>query len=270
MKSLIIYLLPLFFTLLLSCEEPTTIDTAQAPSLIIIQGLITNELKQHSIKITRTADFYQSGKTPRVSQAIVTVSDNMNNTIVFDEIESGVYQPDQPFEGVVGNTYDLSVLVEGNSYFASERLLPITTIDSLSFELNEDEAEDVDIDIYSVFLFTKEPQDEDNFYLFKFYENGYELNEQGEDINVTDDTAIDEAIDGIEAPYFYFKGDTARVEMYSLSRESFIFWNDVAALIFSDGGVFSPLPANPRSNISGGALGIFQVSAITAKEIVIQ
>ena len=69
------------------------------------------------------------------------------------------------------------------------------------------------------------------------------LNEDGEDINVTDDTAVGEAIDGIEAPYLYVRGDTARMEMYSLTREAYVFWSDVANLIFSDGGVFAPLPA---------------------------
>ncbi len=257
------------FLLMMSCEEPITIETDQAPSQIIIEGLITNEMKRHSVKVSRTTDFYATGSTPRVIGATVTVSDNFNNVIEFNDIGNGEYQPDQAFEGIVGNIYDLMVEVDGQTYTASEELLPVTTVDSLTFELNEEETKNEGVNIFSVFLFTVEPQDEDNYYLFKFYKNGHWLNEEGEDITVTDDTAVGEAIDGIEAPYLYVKGDTARVEMYSLTRETFIFWNDVATLIFSDGGVFAPLPANPRSNITGGALGVFQVSAVNGKDIVI-
>ena len=36
------------------------------------------------------------------------------------------------------------------------------------------------------------------------------------------------------------------------------------------GGLFSPLPTNPRTNISGGALGLFQVSAVASDEIKIE
>lgn len=269
MKTQHIKLYLLLILVTFGCEEPTTIETDQTPSQLIIEGLITNELKRHNIKVTQTADFYQSGETPRISDAVVTVTDNSNNVIIFNEVSNGNYQPDQPFEGLIGVVYDLSVIVDGQTYTASEELLPVTTIDSLTFALNEDETEETTQDIFSVFLFTLEPQDEENYYLFKFYRNGIWLNGDGDDITVTDDTAVGEAIDGIEAPYFYLKGDTARTEMYSLTRESFVFWSDVASLLESDGGVFTPLPANPRSNITGGALGVFQVSAVDGKDLII-
>jgi len=270
MKSTIIYILSLPILILFSCEETILIETDQADPQIIVEGLITNEMKRHTIKITQTADFYQAGDTPRISDASVTVSDNEGNTFIFLEEEKGIYRPQVAFEAKIGNTYDLTIDINGKLLTASEDLLPVTTIDSLTFGLNEEDTEEEEVDIFSVYMYTIEPQDEDNYYLFKFYRNSYWLNEEGEDITVTDDTAVGEAIDGIEAPYWYFKGDTARVEMYSLTRESFVFWNDVATLVFSDGGVFAPLPANPRSNITGGALGVFQVSAISAKEIIIE
>jgi hypothetical protein len=119
-------------------------------------------------------------------------------------------------------------------------------------------------------MYTKEPQDEDNFYMFKFYRNGEWLNDNGEDITVTDDVAVGEAIEGLEMPEYHALGDSVSMEMYSLTKTQYIYWSDVANLIFSDGGVFSPLPANPRSNISGGALGVFQVSSVESDYVVIK
>ena len=69
---------------------------------------------------------------------------------------------------------------------------------------------------------------------------------------------------------FYAQDDLARVEVYSLTREAFIYYRDLQKLLTNDGGLFGTPPANPRSNISGGALGFFQVSAIVSGEIVIE
>jgi hypothetical protein len=49
--------------------------------------------------------------------------------------------------------------------------------------------------------------------------------------------------------------------------EMYLYFYDLAALLNSDGGMFSSPPSNPRGNISNGAIGLFQVSAIASGEI---
>ena len=58
--------------------------------------------------------------------------------------------------------------------------------------------------------------------------------------------------------------------MYSITREAFVYYNDLFNLINNDGGMFSPPPANPRSNVINGALGYFQASAIEMETIIIE
>ena len=58
--------------------------------------------------------------------------------------------------------------------------------------------------------------------------------------------------------------------MYSLIREAFTFYSNLSRLLSSDGGMFEPPPANPQNNLSNGALGYFQVSALEAKQIEIK
>jgi hypothetical protein len=58
--------------------------------------------------------------------------------------------------------------------------------------------------------------------------------------------------------------------MYSLSRDGFVFYTDLMALLNNDGGVFSQPPSNPRTNLSRGALGFFQASALVMKELEIK
>lgn len=270
------YIIPftLIAMVILACEETTVIDVDQSESRLVIEGLITNQTGQQFVSVSRTIDFYAPGFNPGVSDATVTVSDDLGGIYPFTELEDnpGRYVPVTPFVGIVGRTYSLEVDALGQTYTAQEAMLSVTSIDSLTSTLNEEERSDPEDAgrFYEVFMYTKEPQDEENFYLFKFYRNGHEQNENGEDISVTNDVGVAEDIEGIELPVFYAINDTATVEIYSLTRTSYIYWSDVANLVFSDGGIFSPLPANPRSNIQGGALGVFQVSAVALETLVVQ
>jgi hypothetical protein len=52
--------------------------------------------------------------------------------------------------------------------------------------------------------------------------------------------------------------------MYSISKKGFNFWKAITEQIESEGGIFNPAPATPPGNISGGALGLFQASAVSS------
>ena len=271
MKKLIyIFSLPI----LLACEDDIQLDVAQADQKIIIQAQVTNRPDYQFVKISKTVGFYDNGISPGVNNAVVSVEDDLGTSWSFSEStdDEGVYLPDVNFVGEVGRTYTLSVEVEGKQYSSTEELMPITPVDSLTSVVNPERMEEYgpNADVYDVLLYTVEPQDQENFYLFKFYSNGNVLNDDGEDITVTDDVAVGEAIDGLELPEHHSLGDSVSIEMFSLTKTSFIYWNDVASLIFSDGGIFSPLPANPRSNISGGALGVFQVSGVSVGYVIVE
>ena len=87
------------------------------------------------------------------------------------------------------------------------------------------------------------------------------------DIYFSDDIVLAEKIDGVPSPVYYGPNDTARIEVYSLTRNGFIFYNDLTTVLSNDGGgMFGPIPAPPRSNLSNGALGFFQVSAVQDKQ----
>ena len=47
-----------------SCEEPVHLDVSQTESQVAIEGQVTNVIGQQYVKITRTAGFYDTGKTP--------------------------------------------------------------------------------------------------------------------------------------------------------------------------------------------------------------
>lgn len=258
-----------------ACDEVTELDLKQTPARVVIEGLLTNKPGYQSVKISRSTRFYGSGQTPRVEDATVRVTDDTGLAVTFihnpggDADSVGFYLPEAPFAGVVGRTYTLSVVVDGEEYTASDALLPVIPIDSLEFQVNEDQQEDPHEPgkTYELLLYAREPQDQDNYYLFKYYRNDSLIVYNATDIYFSDDTTLGEEIDGVPSPVYYGPDDTARLEVYSLSRKGFVFYSDLSGSLNNDGGgMFGSIPAPPRSNLDNGALGFFQVSAVAEKQ----
>ena len=265
--------------LLLGCEETTELDLRQTPSRIVIEGLVTNKENYQSVKITYSTEFYGSGLTPRVTDATVTVSDDSGEDHLFvhnprnHPDSAGIYIPQKKFIGEIGKTYTLRVSSGGQLYEATDRLLPVTPIDSLRFRINDDQQEEAEESgkIYELLIYAIEPQDENNFYLFKYYRNDSLKVFNPTDIYYSDDELLGENISGIPSPVYYGANDKARLEVYSLTRNGYVFYNDLYTILSNDGGgMFGPIPAPPRTNLSNDALGFFQVSAIHSRETFIE
>ncbi|WP_420386634.1 DUF4249 domain-containing protein [Roseivirga sp.] len=278
MKNIKTYILALGLLLtIMGCEETITIDSPETENKVVIEGLVTNVQGQSYVKVSRNRSFYDEGSTDRITNAQVAITTSGGEQVVLvhnpsGEAESeGFYYPNANFAGAIGSTYTLNVEVDGTTYSATDELLPVTQIDSLTVKVDPDEFEDPEEPgrFLAVFFFAKEPQDREDYYLFKFYRNDELVLDWPTDIYVFDDETLGESIDDIEIAGYYQEGERAKVEMYSLSREGFIFYSDLNNLINNDGGMFSPPPANPRNNLSNGALGFFQASAVASLEITV-
>jgi hypothetical protein len=277
MKNILILSVVLLFALT-ACEKTITLDLEQTQPRIVIEGQVTDMSSKNFVKISRSTGFYNTGKTTRVTDATVTVEDNAGNTYNFVHYQGtnadsiGYYFPEDPFEGVPGRTYKLTVIAGGEKYEATDQLFRLVTIDKLEYRINENEKKDPDYPgrFYELLLFVKEPQDTRDYYLFKSYRNDSLKYMYDTDIYFADDELIGENIDGIPLPVYYGLGDKAGVEVYSLSRDAFVYYRDLQKLLTNDGGLFGTPPANPRSNLTNGALGLFQASAIRTGELHIE
>ncbi len=258
-----------------ACEEIIIIDINQAPSQLVIDGLVTDQDTIHLVRITTSADFDGNGAED-VLNALVEVSDNLGNVYSYTHNPEGLdslqgyYFSDQKYAGQEYAIYMLSITHNNLFYSAADTLRPITTIDSLQIRIDPGAVDDSDSDgkIYQVLLYAQEPQETIDYYYFKFYrDNVIEADDNG--IYVFDDKVLGSSLDGLPSPVLFREGELASVEIYSLTRQQFVYFTDLANLLNNDGGMFSPPPANPRTNISGGALGLFQVSGLNTESILI-
>lgn len=270
-KYSFLYICSLIF-LSLACEKTISLDPGQTPELYVVEGLITNVSNKHQIKITKSQGFNDSGVSPGVSGAEVVVVDDQGLVVEFSEAQPGVYRAKEAFAGEIGRTYTLTIKHQNQLFTASERMNTMGTVDTLLAQIDPEEQADPEDEgrFYDVLVFMQEPQETENFYLAKFFRNGQLENYDGDDVYVFDDVAIGEELSALPGPIYYAEGDVARTELYSLSRKAFRFYSDLYANITNDGGMFSSQPANVSTNLEGGAIGYFQVSALDVDEVIIK
>ncbi|MEQ8478899.1 DUF4249 domain-containing protein [Fulvivirga sp.] len=260
-----------------ACEETVQLDLKESESVVIIDGLVSDQFKNQYVKVSRSIDFYAEGTSKAITNATVSVTDgattyNYIHNPTLDSDNDGVYFSTVPFSGEVGKTYQLTVQVDGTNYTAEDNLYPVTAIDSLTVIVNEDEFDEPERKnyFYEILFYAHEPQETKDFYLFKFYRNDTLVLDSPTDIYFSNDDLLAEEINGIPTASFYKLGDIGKVEMYSISNAGFIYYNDLINLLQSDGGMFGSPPVNPRTNIEGGALGFFQASSVVSESIKVE
>ncbi len=267
-----IYTLLIVFILSVGCEKVVEIDIGQSIPQVVIEGLLTDVDTTHFVKVSRSIQFYGTGLNT-ITDAIVTVVGNgqtynyTHNPMAIDSM-NGYYFSDVEYAGKIGAYYTLLVDVDGANFKATDTLRYVTSIDSLSVSKASSMSDEDEQDgkIYEVLLYASEPKETEDFYQFQFYRDK-ELITYPDNIYVFSDVALGPTLNGLASPVLFREGELASVKIYSLSKEQYVFYTDLSNLLNTDGGMFSPPPANPRNTFSNGALGLWQVSAVREDSI---
>lgn len=263
------YIFLLSMVILSSCQQVLDVDLNGTDPKVIIEGLITDTTGPFTVKVTMSADYYNDQTPPPVIGAIVIISDNLGTVDTLTESKPGIYNTHNTKipKGIVNATYILTVKANGQTYTAMSTLPSVSDIDSLKYNYYPQKEFGHKKGFYPV-GYQKEPQNETNYYMWKFFRNDTLLNQPNE-IWIADDQVVQANVNGLEFPYVYQGLDTAKVEFYSLTKEGYNFYLGLQAQLQNDGGFFSAPPANAKGNISNGALGFFQTSSIDIKEIIL-
>lgn len=133
-----------------SCVNEFPLENKQYDRLIVVDGVVTDEAKNHTVSLTYTAPINSSDDNSvlPVQGAEVYVVDSDGNTFPYAENTSGHYVSVDVFAGVAGKSYQLKfTLSDGSEYQSAETVLikspSITSIypdftRKLISDLNED------------------------------------------------------------------------------------------------------------------------------------
>jgi hypothetical protein len=255
-----------------SCTEEIDIELNDEDNQrLVVDGWITDQQKAHEVKLTLTTSYFHNEAAPTVSGANVTISDGIN-TYVLTEEDPGIYRTAPTVQGVPGRDYTLTIDYNSETYTAVTYMDDVTAIDSVTYELHEYDPGEFHYDLH---LFTQEEPGVGDYYLWKLFVNGQSKTDTLSEVTFVEDQLVD-------GSYIYdwnftyldeddlALGDTLYVEQHSLSEEA----NDafIAIMLETDwrGGIFDSPPSNVPSNISNGALGFFNATAVSEFTTVIQ
>ncbi|MCD6598945.1 MAG: DUF4249 domain-containing protein [Bacteroidales bacterium] len=118
-----------------TCIDPYVLNLNEYESLLVVDGLITDEPVPYTIKLSRT--FQDQDTLPTmVSNAEVSVKDDKGNITIFNEEEKGIYRTNPGnLIGKIGKTYTLHIKTNDGLEYESEPCLmtEVPGIDSIYY-----------------------------------------------------------------------------------------------------------------------------------------
>ena len=264
MKKLLLLLFIVFaFS---SCQEEVFLDLQDSERIPVIEGIWTDTPNFNQVFVSYSKEYYSEEPDEVVTNATVFVRNIGTGSIANFRYNDQVkrYVPVQNQIGEIGQTYELNVIIEGKAYISKGILLEPPTLDSLTYEFKDERV--FRESGYYLKLYGKIPFTEDNNYRIRIIRNDTLLNRRS-DYLLFDDSFGTSILDrGFELGGFPFReGDRVRLELFRLNKDAYDYLSQLVNVLFNDGGLFSPPPPNPVSNIfpwngEGEVLGYFVVS----------
>jgi len=259
-----------------SCQELVDLPLATIEGTIpVIEAQWTDIGSFNEVTVTLAKNYFDSTQIISVEDAevrIVVTGTEISIPFRYD-FKTSRYRPvDERRVAEIGEKYELRVSWKDNLYISEGLMLEPPSLDSLIYQFEEERV--FRDEGYYIKVYGKIPFEEDNFYRIKVIENDTLLNDP-EDYLLFDDTfGLTFFEEGLELGYAFEAQDRVRLVLYRLNEPVFNYFNQLVNLLFSDGGLFSPPPQNPDTNIrtlrgEDIAEGYFMVSPIISQIVFI-
>ncbi len=273
MKNILGYLVISYCFLLLSCTKIVDVDLETAePKLVIdasidwVKGTTGNV---QIIKLSTTTGYY-SATFPTVSGADIVITNSAGSVFNFiEDPETGDYGCSN-FHPVIGETYTLKVVLNGEVYTATETCIGIPDIED---NIAQNNAGGFGGDEVEIAYYYQDNGNEENYYLhrilspvsaFPDYKAQDDKNSQG---NLLQEYFSDKDLKA---------GDTINIRLYGISRRYYDYFRKLLAASGAGNGPFQTIPGSVRGNIINQthfekfAYGYFRLSEVDVMDYTIQ
>ncbi|MFO7669766.1 MAG: DUF4249 domain-containing protein [Bacteroidales bacterium] len=266
----------------LSCTEIIDIELDTTYQRLVVQGSITNDSVFHQVELSLSGDYFSNQPSPRVSNALVKLefNDVILQMMEHDSIP-GLYLTPYAFRGVIGTTYSLSIDQvdvdndgESESYHAASTMPGGVRLDSISLNYFSSYYGSG----YQVYMFALDPPSRD-WYGLKYWKNSDLLTDTLIKYSVQSDDFYNGKYLFYGIPIGYYSdeepreqlqpGDIVTLELNSIERAYYDFVGDAQLEIWGNNPLFSGPPANIRSNVDNGAMGVFTAYSIQRASAVV-
>ncbi|MCX6247793.1 MAG: DUF4249 domain-containing protein [Bacteroidetes bacterium] len=264
-----------------SCTEKINLKLDSTYTRLIVDGHIKSDPGTYSINLTKTSDYFANVPSPRLVNAMVSLTDGTTTFPLTETIPgiSGVYNTEPAFAGKIGKNYTLNItlpeaLAGTTQYSASSELIGVTKLDSIQTVFRPDIGKEGH---WLVKLFAQDPPGSKNYYMINLYRNSKLWTDTITKVSVSDNQFFaGNYINGIDVFYInnehkwetLYVGDTVMMELSAITKEYYDFVQQVQQAGISI-PIFSGPPANVIGNVSNNGVGFFSAySSSFAKTIV--
>ncbi len=253
MKTFLRTSILLLTLILVSCSDVIDVPVQMAPTRLVVEASIDWEKgttgNEQSIRLsTSTAFFNTTGNTAVAGASVIISNDANGDEFLFVDQNNGEYVTSE-FVPILGQSYTLVIIHDGENYVAQETLNSVTDITDI-YQGREDGFDDEELEIHIEFT---DPAEEANYYLFRFQKEGNLLPEfevgndefvNGNEIDWWYEVQEDEDTDKVDVLQ---PGDVVSIEMRGISSA----YNDYMEILIEQiGGVglFQATPVAVRGN----------------------
>lgn len=250
------------------CQKVVDVKLKSAANKYVIEGVVTDEENGATVKITQTKDFSGDNTFAGVSGATVTIIADNTTTFTLEESATvGVYKV-HGFRGRVGHKYEMNVRIGTDTFSATSVMPKEVRMDTVILQdrVVFGESRRVPAVLYT------DPEGKGNAYHFVEWHNGV----QEKTIFVRSDENTDGKSLVIQLVSFSSDsddedkkiktGDEVTIAMHCIDQAVYKYWYSLDNS--ATGEAQSATPANPVSNITGGALGYFSAHTVQQKTII--
>lgn len=255
LKTYISTLLLLFsFT---SCTKVIDLKLGDDTGKLVIEGNLTNVKGMQLFKLSTNVPFTNTNTYPPVTGGLVNLNDEKGNTYRLIETSPGSYIAND-LAGIPGETYRMTVAVDGKTYTARSVMPEVVKLDSVTTKLS-----DFDSKKRQVIIHYQDPVGIVNQYRVVMYVNNVQVkavfayNDDFNDGKYVHNEIRQQDID-------IYANDQITIEMQCIDNPVYTYWLTLMQQGGSGPGG-SVTPSNPPTNISPTVLGYF--SAHTTQSI---
>lgn len=261
----ILYIALLLWTTGTACRKvihPQFEADANAP--VVIQATLSDQKDSAIIFISETLTIYAPNVYAGKDGATVSITRDDSLPVPLNPLRNGRYGGH--VTTLPGHNYTLNVELEGTTYTAVSKMPSPVPFDSLFITHRNVLGRELRIPT----LIFKDPPGEENYYRFVLWVDGFESTtifiETDRLFNGNQMTLelLDLFTDS-NSPTFIDKYDQVMVEMQCISKQTYQYLYQLKESALGQGNTLNP--GNPRSNLTGGALGYFSVHTSETKTL---
>lgn len=275
-----------------SCEDVVQIKLDEGSKLYVIDAFVNNQRGVQTIKVVTNDTYFSNKEAPPVAGASVILKD-LTEGRQFTFTDSGQGNYTYNVNGTdtlakVNHQYELNVTVDGVTYTSLTTQKRTAVIQEIIYEYQDGTGGfgPVESPYYLCGLLAKDKVDANtDYYWIKTFRNDTLFDGPG-DINICIDGTGGAVTDAsLDSTYFtppatflgfnsYYSGNTCKVEVHSIARDTYYFFGQAQAQI-NNGGLFATTPENVKTNIvtpSGAktkAVGWFNMATVTSAQVTI-